>query len=101
MSVNRETEQIIFDIAVNSLDWGSGFLDDEQVEALRRYAEHLGADVWKATPINHRPKYCPGHEWVQPWTPRNESWLCRHCGRYQDEDRAVDISTFSLYREQA
>jgi hypothetical protein len=64
-----EQTQVLFDIAVGSLDFGSGFLDDDDVEVLRAVAVKLDVDPWTATPDNHKPKYCPGHEWGQWTTP--------------------------------
>jgi hypothetical protein len=60
-----EQTRVLFDIAIQSLDFGSGCLDDDEVEVLRAVAVSLGVDPWDATPDNHRPKYCPGHEWEQ------------------------------------
>ena len=57
VTVPREMLRIVFDAAVNSLDFGSGFLDDEDVEALRDIAIRLGADPDDATPFNFDDKY--------------------------------------------
>src|SRR5262249_49323179 len=45
--------------AVGSMDFGSGFLDDEEVDNLRALAVVIGANPWEATPSNFRPKFCP------------------------------------------
>ena len=52
---------ILFDTAVGSMDFGSGFLDDEEVAALREAAVLLGADPDEATPRNFRCKYRGRH----------------------------------------
>lgn len=54
---DEEALQTVFDVAVNSLDFGSGFLDLREVCALRRIAELLGVDPIKATPGSDRSKF--------------------------------------------
>lgn len=55
--VRREALRILFDAVTNSLDFGSGYLDSEDVEALREIAVILGVDPWVATPSEHRRNY--------------------------------------------
>jgi hypothetical protein len=80
--VPLDVAQKLLDIATESLDFGSGFLDDEEVEALRAFATLIDADPWAATPANHRPKYCPGHTWHAPeptvWN-RGTKRVCTTC----------------------
>jgi hypothetical protein len=57
ITVPRETLQALFDIAVNSLDFGSGFLDFEDAEHLRSVAALLGVDPMNGTPWNVRRHY--------------------------------------------
>ena len=45
-----EAAKVAFDIAVNSLDFGSGFLDDEDVMALRYLARRFGVNERFAEP---------------------------------------------------
>jgi hypothetical protein len=52
IKVEREVLQCVFDTAVSSLDFGSGFLDHKEVNALRTIAKLLGVDPEKATPYN-------------------------------------------------
>jgi hypothetical protein len=52
----------LFDIAVSSMDFGSGFLDDEDVAVLRQTAVILGVDPMTATPQKFRCKYRGHHE---------------------------------------
>lgn len=86
-SIPLDTAQTVFDIAVNSLDFGSGFLDTEGVEALRAYAEIIGVDPRVATPENFICTYYPPHEWTE-WHPvpgsRNgsEGRMCQKCKAY-------------------
>lgn len=56
--------QILFDTAVNSMDWGSGFLDKEEIAVLRRVALILGIDPLTATPDNHKCQYRGHHKWI-------------------------------------
>ena len=57
--------RIVFDTAVHSMDFGSGFLDDEEVAALREVAVILGVDPAEATPRNFTCKY-RGHHAAEP-----------------------------------
>jgi len=75
VTVDRTMLQIVFDVAVNSLDFGSGFLDDEEVTGLRAIAESLGVDPMVATPEKFRCKYAGQHELLKDTT------LCRFCQR--------------------
>lgn len=52
----------LFDVAVSSMNFGSGFLDDEEVACLREVAVILGVDPDVATPQNFRCKYRGHHE---------------------------------------
>jgi hypothetical protein len=54
--------RIVFDVAVRSADFGSGFLDDEEVTALREVAVILGADPADATPGKFLCKYRGHHK---------------------------------------
>lgn len=67
--------RIVFDTAVNSMDFGSGFLDHEEVEALRAFAVLLGVDPMVATPDNFRCQYDGGHQWGEGHS------LCTKCHR--------------------
>lgn len=76
--IERETLQMVFDTAVNSLDFGSGFLDDEDVAGLRAAAVLLGVDPDVATPLNFKCKYNGKHK---PWGNDSPSQAkkCRFC----------------------
>jgi hypothetical protein len=63
MELPREHVQIMFDALVHSMDFGSGFLHEEEVVALRETAIALGLDAEVATPIEFRDKFnCPLNE---------------------------------------
>lgn len=81
--VPLDVAQKLLDIAVSQAGFESGHLDDEETEAMRAFATLLGVDPWDATPPNHRPKYCPGHQWTDPlpWAARNGvTRCCTVCG---------------------
>lgn len=40
-----EAVQILYDIAHSSMDWGSGFLDNEEMETVIRFAVLMGWEV--------------------------------------------------------
>lgn len=65
LTLDREQLQIVFDVAVGSLDFGSGFLDDEEVAGLRAVAVVLGVDPMDATPSNFMCKYGAEHNWYE------------------------------------
>jgi hypothetical protein len=53
----RGNVQEMLDIIVGSLDYGSGVLDQQQIEALRAAAELLGLDPMSATPSEYSKSY--------------------------------------------
>lgn len=54
IEIERGDLQRVFDTAVHSLDFSSGFLDHDEVIALRRTARLLGVDPDVATPTNFK-----------------------------------------------
>ena len=65
----RTDLQALFDLAVNSMDFGSGFFGTDEVVLLRRIALHLGVDPMKATPNEFHANY--------PHVSNQCSWRCR------------------------
>ena len=58
ITLPKLTAQILFDALTTSMDFGSGFLDTGEVEALRGLAVALGVDPLKGTPaefVKHYP----------------------------------------------
>ncbi len=55
--ITREDLQQLFDLATHSLNFGSGFLDTEEVELLRKVATGLGVDPMLGTPDNFAANY--------------------------------------------
>lgn len=53
----------VLDVATMSMNFASGFLEEEQVEALRKLAGQLGIDPLLATPHNFVCKYSGTHQW--------------------------------------
>lgn len=69
VSVEREALQALFDIAVGSMNFGSGFLDKEEVDVLVDIARTLGVADIQAIPETMKTTY--PHLWHQdcdlPW----------------------------------
>lgn len=55
--VPDSTLRTLFDALTNSLDFGSGFLDSEDVEALRSIAVMIGVDPMHGTPSEFAAQY--------------------------------------------
>lgn len=86
--------QHMFDLIVGSLDYGSGFLDTDDVNTTRRVAVMLGRDPMDGTPSSQARNYvhdfrpCPpppesargrfGPEEIAVWCEQNAS-TCRWC----------------------
>jgi hypothetical protein len=43
----------MFDALINSLDWGSGFLDADEVDSLLTVAVLAGFDIGEVRPVEH------------------------------------------------
>ncbi len=71
--ISKKLLQIVFDTAINSMDFGSGFLDNEEVEALREIAVILGIDQMVATPDPFKCQYgyhnYATEDSAHTWTP--------------------------------
>jgi hypothetical protein len=90
ITVPLDIARATFDIAVGSMDFGSGFLDDEEVKQLRDFAVRIGIDPMLATPETFRLKYQHAYEpdrsewhWEYP-DPRNWASGIRVEGPYPD-----------------
>lgn len=57
IKLNKEHAQRIFDALASSMDFGSGFLETEDVEALRALAVAIGVDPNKGTPDEFKAQY--------------------------------------------
>jgi hypothetical protein len=87
--------QIMFDALCASLDFGSGFLDTEEVDALRAVAVILGVDPMTATPSGFVTQY--PHTYtnytVKDWRTGEEQLIerCKFCS--QPETHACHTAT--------
>ncbi len=81
LTIERTTLQAVFDTAVNSMDFGSGFLDDDDVVELRKVAVVLGVPTEVATPRPMMCKYEHGNAHVFG-AVTNPGW-CTRCGSWQ------------------
>lgn len=72
--IAREDLRMLYDLAVGSLDFGSGFWDIDDVEMAHRIAEVLGVD--KVTPYLPR-KQVPHKPRPAAWAPK----MCALCSR--------------------
>ncbi len=79
VEVPRTVLQAVFDLAVGSMDFASGFFEDEDTEATRAIAVLLGIDPMLGTPRNHRCKHLGTHGWSRAHTPGGDRW-CSLCG---------------------
>lgn len=85
VSLPKEAARRVFDALVNSMNFGSGFLETDDVKALRVLAEAIGVDPLDGTPREFMPdfphpfepapvggvagflaKYPDGCKWCQP-----------------------------------
>jgi hypothetical protein len=97
-TLENEDIRFLFDMSVGSMDFGSGFLDHEEVVRLRRIAEHLGIDVKEATPSNFRASFA--HDFTEPRKTRayvkndpKTIIVCGYCGRLEENPVHHGIST--------
>lgn len=87
VTIRKGDLRAVLDVATQSMDFGSGFLDNEQVEALRKLAGIIGIDPLVATPSNFTCQYKGEHEWLMtswgkaPWACA----LCRHTSDVKPE----------------
>jgi len=57
ITIPKVTAQILFDALTTSMDFGSGFLDSDDVTALRELAVAIGVDPATATPGEFEKDY--------------------------------------------
>lgn len=63
ITIRKGDLRAVLDVGTMSMDFASGFLVEEQVEALRKAARLLGIDPMFVTPHNFVCKYTGQHEW--------------------------------------
>jgi hypothetical protein len=74
ITIPKLTAQIVFDALVHSMDFGSGFLDTEEVQALRGLAEALGVDPATSTPDEFKRDF--PHTFVGETDREQVAWMC-------------------------
>lgn len=88
VTIRRGDLRALLDVATGSMDFGSGFLDNEQVEVLRKVADMLGVEPTLVTPSNFVCQYKGSHAWSgKPYTPGLHAigsfplptWVCLLC----------------------
>jgi len=83
VTIQLEDLRAIFDLAVNSLNFNSGFWTTEDVEIARRIAVIIGVDPMKGTPFLFASQY--PHEWKSLRPDKPESYTpefsCLYCGK--------------------
>lgn len=92
ITIRKGDLRAVLDVATMSMDFGSGFLDNEQVEALRKLAAIIGLDPIIATPFNFVCQYRNRHTWK--FYPKGydnnyhkqDTWFCDVCHHYTYED---------------
>ncbi len=98
--------QHVFDIATESMDFGSGFLDDEEQGHLRDFAIALGIDPEVATQHTHRCKYRGSHKWGRWTVPFDRpgyvpvaSRICGECATREDAPAEMQTECVASARE--
>lgn len=76
MEVPAELLRNLFDLAVGSMDFGSGFFSTEDTHTTRTVAVMLGLDPMVGTPINHAKDYA--HPFKERF-PGRPDLGCEHC----------------------
>lgn len=83
VAIPTEDLKALFDIAVGSLNFTSGFLDSDEVAVLRKVAGIIGVDPMVGTPKEFAQRMAHPHVPEFPDWPQGP---CRWCGRYSDPD---------------
>lgn len=83
-TVPAEDLRALFDMAVGSMNFGSGFLDSDEVDVLRRVAVLIGVDPMEATPTEFALRIA--HPFVEDW----RGGPCKRCRRSFDQHPAAD-----------
>lgn len=70
----------VFDTAVGSMNFASGFLDNDEVDALRAFAVRLGLDPMDATP------HVFSHSYPHPFVAGYYPTKCQWCDELEDDE---------------
>lgn len=82
ITLPKEQLQAIFDLAVNSMDFGSGFWGDDEVRAGRAIAVVLGVNPMAATPSTYSKRMAHVFEPAKHHT----AW-CHYCNETEDKSQ--------------
>lgn len=83
IEIDKEVLQAVLDVAVGSMDFGSGFLDLEEIEALRTCAEVLGVDPMDVTPEKMQCSFGAPHTMnTFVWGGLPPGSVCTKCRHY-------------------
>ncbi len=81
VQLDFEDAQALFDMTTSSMNFGSGFLDSDDVNLLRKLAVLIGVDPSKGTPEEFKSQY--PHEYAAYFG----DLVCRYprCGKVSDD----------------
>jgi hypothetical protein len=71
IQIRKGDVRALLDLATGSMNFASGFWDNEQVEIARKIATILGIDPKLATPHNFACQYNGEHQWGPPFSRLN------------------------------
>jgi len=74
--IRTEDLRALFDLAVNSMDFGSGFWDSEDVAVARKIAQSLGIDPMIGVPFGFRSNYRHKFKPNPPSFNMDRCWWC-------------------------
>lgn len=94
IEVRKGDLRAVLDVATMSMDFGSGFLDNEQVEALRKAAIILGLDPKVATPANFTCHYDGAHDWRASGYGGRRLWRCVKCAQTREPSTPDEVRAF-------
>jgi hypothetical protein len=97
--VDFEVAQAVFDCAVGSMNFGSGFLDDDEVHALRRFAEAIGVNPMAGTPSEYSKRILHVYEqtdYVDHWT-KEKATYCKWCSLPEHDANGIHRGGMDLY----
>lgn len=79
ITLPKEQLQALFDLAVESVNFGSGFWDTDETNTARAIAEILGIDPMEATPFAFATQYPHGYVPKKWWRKGAEVEVCKWC----------------------
>ena len=85
VTIDKMVLRALLDLATGSMDFGSGFWDNEQVEIARKVAVVLGVDPNDVTPQNFKCTYGP-HKWLSFTQRGKQHTICQNCSKIKPED---------------